>query len=192
MVFKALRLQFPKAIIEDEGFNLFFRLYFPNGKFGYAGTVNGPLECDMYNSELEWMEGTQPYDSIRVQPIWDRVPDYYEPDGWEEEADGITWYNESVGMWISEALDGGYYLSVMVDRSDYEVAKAKTQLELLEAATNYIWMLEAATGIGNLIDGPDIILYPIEHKYQLANGCEWTEKRDFEELLDILYGKRGV
>ena len=191
MAMKALRLKWPDAKITDENFNHNFSIEFPNGEYGTVGTANGDLGCDMYESQEDMNETGQPYDSISVCSIWDRGPWHYDPNNWKrEEEDPDVLYNESVSMFIVDSVfKDKYELTVTVGRSEYHVAIADNIEELKEAATNYIWMLEAATDVNNLIDAPDILLFPQTNEYQLPNpDGGWNEKRPFKELLDILYG----
>lgn len=190
IMMKALRIHFPDAKITNEHFNHNFTIEHKMYA-GYAGTVNGDVGVDMYKNLADMAEG-QPYDSVSVCGIWDRGPRYYDKDDWKrEDADPEALYNESVGMYIVESVFAGKYeLEVMVDRSSYNVAIADTIDELKEAATNYIWMLEAATDVNSLIDAPDILLFPQTNEYQLAEPTGgWRKKRPFNELLDTLYGK---
>ncbi len=64
---KALKEKYPKDVVIDEHFNHSYQINFADGRFGFAGIANGPLEVDIYTKGFEQMQKTgQPDD-------WDTV-----------------------------------------------------------------------------------------------------------------------
>ncbi len=168
----ALRLTFPDAKVIDQGFNSEFVVEFDNGKYGYCGVADGPLECNMFWSQLHMAETGQPYESITVASVYEQK---------------ITGYE---GKWIKNEegqldLDcGAMYIDknklyVGIDRGEYLVGTGEED-HLKYMANKYMLMLDAVTSTG-MLDGPDVLLLPETMKIKLTTGEEdrWGEERCF-------------
>ncbi len=172
----ALRLTFPDAKVIDQDFNCEFVVEFNDGKYGYCGTTNGPLECDMYWSQ-EHMEKTgQPYDTLHVASVCeDKMVGY-----------GGEWTKAENGDLDLDC--GGMYirdneLYVGIDRGDYLVGSGY-EIHLKEMAKRYMEMLSAVTSTG-MLDGPDVLLLPETMEIKLATGEDdrWSEQRCFFQTM---------
>ena len=174
-----LRLTFPDAVIIDQGFNHEFAIKFDNGKYGYCGVANGPLECNMFWSQDHMAETGQPYESIVVASVYEyKIPGYRGE--WTSQDDGTrTLDDESMFITRDE-------LFVWIDRGEYLVAKGS--VEHLEAmAKKYMEMLHAITST-DLLDGPDVILYPETMEFKLSDNdtAMWGKKRCFLKAMSVL------
>ena len=175
----ALRLTFQDATVRDMGFNHEFEVEFDNGKFGYCGVANGPLECNMYWSKDHMVETGQPYTSIEIASVSEyKIPQYQ-------------------GVWVSEENgtqtldDGGMFITrdelfVWIDRGEWLVGKGSNE-HLKAMAKVYMEMLYAITST-ELIDGPDVILFPETMKLKLFDNDKgkWGEDRCFFKAMSVL------
>ena len=72
----ALEKRFPTSKVIDEQFNHFYTVEISGrdeeltgATYGYAGIVNGDLECDLYYSDVQAIRGDQPFNSIKIEEV---------------------------------------------------------------------------------------------------------------------------